>query len=65
MIKTVLLNLKFQDEGHLNANLLIYIPTIYRECLLFQLFSGGIGKPIVILMGIQNERISRPKNSRI
>ena len=37
--KIFFLKLTFQDEGHLYAYCLLYILTIYYECLLFQ-FSG-------------------------
>ena len=42
MQKNVLLEHNFQVEGHFEGHLLIYILTIYRECVLFQLFSRGI-----------------------
>ena len=37
--KNVVLKLQIQHEGHVGAIFLIYILTIYRECLLCQFFS--------------------------
>ena len=54
LIKNILLLIKiinFQDEGHLDANVLIYILTIYSECLHFQFLARGIRG---ILTGVQN-----------
>ena len=56
-IKNVLLRINFQDESHLDAIFLIYILTIYDECVIFQLFIRGIRIPNIILTGVQNERI--------
>ena len=61
LIKNVLLKINFQDESHLNANFLIYILTIYTECLLFKFFSRDIRMHIAILKRVHNERISRRK----
>lgn len=41
-IKNVHLKINFQDDGHLDDNLLIYIVTVYSECILLQLFSRGM-----------------------
>ena len=54
LIKNVLLNINFEDEGHLHAYFLIHILTIHSECLVFQFFSGGIRMHIAILNGVQN-----------
>ena len=56
--KDVLLKLNFQAEGHLDTYVLIYILTIYRECVLFQLFNHGIRMHIPILTGVQKRHIS-------
>ena len=58
LIKNVLFKFNFQNEGHLDANFLIYILTINRECLLFQLFIRGIRMHISILTGVQIGYIS-------
>ena len=63
--KMFLLKLLFHKEGHLNANCLLYIPTIYPKRHLFQFFSRGIRMHIPILTGVQNRRISLRKNSHI
>ena len=63
--KIFLLNLLFHKEGHLYANCLLYIPTIYRKCHLFQFFSRGIRMHIPILTGVQNGRTSLRKNGDI
>ena len=56
----------FQDEGHLlYANCFLYILTLYSKCLLFQFSIHGIHTHILILRGVQNERISRPENGLI
>ena len=59
------LKLLFRDEGHLYANCLFYIPTIYPKCLLSQFYSRGIRMHIPILTGVQNGGTSLRKNSRI
>ena len=61
LIKNVLLKINFQDEGHLDANFLIYILTIYCECLLFQFFNRDVRMHIPVLTGVQNGYISRRK----
>ena len=58
-----LLKLLFRDEGHLYVNCLFYIPTIYPKCHRFHYFSRGIRMPVPILTGVQNGRISLPKNN--
>ena len=63
LIKNKLLKLNFEDEGHLDVDVLIYILTIYRECLLFQFFSHGISMYIAILTEVQIGRKGREKNS--
>ena len=62
LIKNILLMINFQDEGHLDANFLIYILTIYSECLHFQFLARGIRG---ILTGVQNGRMTRRKNTDI
>ena len=42
LIKNVLLKINIQDEGHLDDSFLIYILTIYSECLHFQFLTRGI-----------------------
>ena len=61
----MLLKIDFQDKGHLDANLLFYILTIYRKCLLFQFLNYGIPMHIAILTEVQSEPISRQKSSHI
>ena len=51
--------LNFEDEGHLDANFLIYILTIYCQCFLFQFFSLDMCMYIPILKGIQNWHLNR------
>ena len=63
--KNVHLKLHLQDEGHLYVNFLISMITIYCTYLLFLFFSRGIRIHILMLTGIQNERISGYKNGRI
>ena len=55
------LKLLFRDEGHLYANCLFYIPTIYPKCHRFHYFSRGIRMPFPILTGIQSGRYKSPK----
>ena len=57
LLKNLPLMLKLHDEGHLYSNLLFYILTIYRKCLLFQFLGAGIHMPIPILTDVQNGRI--------
>ena len=40
--KMLFLKLIFQDEGHLYAYCLLYIPTIYRKFFSFKFLGGGI-----------------------
>ena len=49
----------------MDANFVIYILTIYRECLLFQFFSRRIRMYIAILAGVPYGRISHQKTSHI
>ena len=65
MLKKVLFKLNFQHDGSLYASCLIYILTIYRECLRFQFFSRGVRTQIPILTVVLNAPISRRKNSHI
>ena len=58
LLKNVFLKLIFRDEGHLYANGLFYILTIYPKLILFQYLSGGIRMHTAILSGVQNGRIS-------
>ena len=52
----------FRDEGHLYANCLFYILSIYRKCFPFQFSCCGIHMHIPILRGVQNGRISHQKS---
>ena len=61
--KMFFLKLLLLDEGHLHANCLFYILTIYPKCHPFQFFSCGIRMHIPILTGVQNGHISRLKDS--
>ena len=61
----VLLKISFEDEGHLDASLWIYILTIHHEFLLFQFFTRDMRMYIAILTEVQNERISCQKNRHI
>ena len=63
--KNILLKLNFKDEGHVDANFLIYILTIYREFLRFQFFSRVIRMHTLTLTVVQNTPISLWKNSHI
>ena len=56
--KNILLKLNFKDEGHVDANFLIYILTIYREFLRFQFFSRLIRMHTLTLTVVQNAPIS-------
>ena len=58
LIKTLLLKLIFQNEGHL-----FYILSVYCKFLLFQFLNSGIRMHIPILAGVQDKRIS--KNAKI
>ena len=51
------------DEGHLHANCLFYILTIYLKCLLFKFFTDDIRIHIPILTGVQNGHRSLWKQS--
>ena len=57
--------LKLYDEGHLYSNLLFYILTIYRKCLLFQFLGVDIHMQVLILTEVQNGRIICEENYRI
>ena len=57
-IENVLLKLNLKDDGHLDANFLISILTIYRKCSLFQLFSLGIRFHISVLKEVQKRLVS-------
>ena len=65
LLKTFFFRLYFRNEGHLYANCLFYILPIYYNCLLSQFLSGRIRMHIPILRGVQNERTSLGRNSRI
>ena len=65
LTKTILFKLNLKNENHWDANFLIDIVTIYKECLLFQLLRRGIGMHITIPIGFQNGRISRRKMSHV
>ena len=65
LLKSVLLKLNLQDEGHLYPGFYIFILTICCKCLLFQFFSCDILTHIPNLTGLQNGRLSRQKNSHI
>ena len=56
--KNILLKLNFQGEGNLDVHFLIYFLIIYREWVLFQLFSRGIRMHISILTWVQKGYIS-------
>ena len=49
LLKHVLLEFNFQDEGHLDANVKIVILTIYCKCLFSQFFSCCMCMDIPIL----------------
>ena len=49
----------------MDANFLIYILNIYRECLLFQFVNRSMRMCIAIIAGTQNASISRQKESHI
>ena len=53
----------FRDEGHWYAKCLFDNLTIYPKCHRFHFFSRGIPMYIPILRGVQNEHISRLKDS--
>ena len=57
MLKNGLLKLNFQDEGHLYANWMFYILTIYCKSFLFQSLGCGLRMHIPILTEVQNGRI--------
>ena len=63
LLKNFFLKLLFHEEGHLLANFLFYILTICRKYFLFQFLSCTIHRHIPILTGVQNGRISLPKNN--
>ena len=56
------MNLNYQDEGHLYANCLLYVLTIYPKYLLLQFLTCGIRMHIPILTGVQNGDISWKKS---
>ena len=49
LLKYVLLKLNVQEEGHVYANCLLYILTIYRKWFPFQFLGGNIRMQIPIL----------------
>ena len=55
----------YAEEGHLYANCLFYILTIYAKCLLFQFLSGGTLMHIAIFTGVQNGYTSLWKKNQI
>ena len=55
--KDGLLKLNFQGEGKLDAYFFIYILTVYRECVLFLLFSCGIRMHIPIPTGFKKDTL--------
>ena len=61
--KNFFLKLLFCDEGHLYANCLFNILTVYPKCHGFHVFSRGIGMHIPILTGFQNEPECHRKDS--
>ena len=61
--KKFFLKLLFCDEGHLYANCLFNILTVYPKCYGFHFFSRGIGMYIPILTGFQNEPECHRKDS--
>ena len=63
LLKNVPFEGSFLDEGHLYANCLFYIVSIYRKCFLFQFLCCAIHMHIPILREVQNGRISHQKNS--
>ena len=63
LLKSVPFEGSFRDEGHLYANCLFYILSIYRKCFLFQFLCCAIHMHIPILREVQNGRISHQKNS--
>ena len=62
MPKNVLLKLNFQGKNYLDAYFLIYILTIYCECVIFYLFCRGIRINIPILAQVQKGHISKQRN---
>ena len=65
LIKNVILKFNFQNEGHFHPDFLIYVLTIYRECLLFQLFSRGICMHTPMLTTVEYGHTGVYKNSHI
>ena len=63
LIKDLLLKFIFQYESHLYEICLFYILSICCKFLLFQFLSCAIRMHILILTGVQNERLS--KNAKI
>ena len=63
--KALFLKLLFRDEGHLYANCLFCMPTIYPKFHSFHFFSRGMRMYVPILTGAQTGRISRRKNSHV
>ena len=57
------MKLLFPNGGYSYANCLIFILTIYTKYLLFQCLGCGIRMAIPILTGVQNGRVSLPKNN--
>ena len=61
LLKSMLLELHFQHENHVDTILSSSVLIIYREFLLFQFFSRGICTHISIITGVQNWRVTRRK----
>ena len=61
VFKHVYFKVFFQNEGHFYANVLIFILTVYRKCLLLQFFRRGVRMHVVILTEVQNGNISLQK----
>ena len=54
-----------RNEGHLDANCLFYILTLYLKCLIFRLLSCDIPMHNFILTGVHNGHINRRKTNYI
>ena len=56
LLKNILFQLNFHDEGNLYANCLFYILSFFARCFFFQFLCCGIRMHIPILRGVQNGR---------
>ena len=58
LLKNIIFQLNFQDEGNFYANCLFYILSFYVTCFFLKFLGCGIRMQIPIVKGVQNGRIN-------